>query len=354
MPVDSRPARRRRTGRLAALGIVAALAGVAAHGGSAVASVPHAHRADAPLRAQLLGAPRALVRSPRIVAGHQVLSPAALALRHEIARAESAARVALVQHAAGAAASAGWCSTHGASVGGWTGTLPNLPICGPGPAYGGTAAYVDLPGPGGSLAGYYNATPGFQCVELAERYLALVDGLAPVEANGDQVAANYHAAYPRSLLVVNGSPAAVGHAPVRGDVISFSLSPSFNDPTDGHVAVVVASAVNGAGDGTVEVAQENVSSADYRMTLELTRWRLSDPSDPAMAALQYPDAEWFQPLAPPAVGRLATALAGPPPSALAARSAAAVAADLLRRAGAPLTAARGEARALVEALSARP
>lgn len=197
------------------------------------------------------------------------------------------------------AAEGAWCAEHGATVGAWTGGHVDLPVCGPGPAYGGTLATVDLPGPGGSMARYYNATPGFQCVELAERYLAVVDGLAPVEANGSTLAAAYHAADPRSRLTVDGTPGAVGHPPLAGDAISFSLVPSFLDPTDGHVAVVVASAVDRAtGDGTVVVAQENVAPSDYRMVLDVHDWRLYDPAEPADAALQYPYAEWFHPLPP--------------------------------------------------------
>lgn len=199
------------------------------------------------------------------------------------------------------AATGAWCATHGSSLAGWTGGPADLPICGPGPAYGGSWSYVDLPGPGGSLGRYYNATPGFQCVELAERYLALVDGLPPVKAEGSTVAANYHKAYPDSRLTVNGTPGAVGHAPVAGDVISFSLVPSFLDPTDGHVAVVVHSAVDPAsGNGTVVIAQENVAPADYRMTLAMRAWRLYDPAEPSHAALQYPYAAWFHLLTSPA------------------------------------------------------
>jgi hypothetical protein len=133
---------------------------------------------------------------------------------------------------------------HGSTLGGWTETSPNLPICGPGPDYGGSWQYVDLPGPGGAMDAFYNATPGFQCVELAERWLAVADGLAPQHAEGSLVAAVYHAAFSRSTLVVNGSSGAVGHPPVRGDVISFSLVPSFEDPSDGHVAIVVHSSVD--------------------------------------------------------------------------------------------------------------
>src|SRR5258708_26278484 len=115
---------------------------------------------------------------------------------------------------------------------------------GPGPAYGGTWQNVNIPGPFGALGAYFNATPCFQCVELAERFLSVVDGLAPVHANGAQVAMNYHAAYPNTQLFVNGSAGAIGHAPSTGDVISLSQYSGFVG-TDGHVAVVTGSLVNG-------------------------------------------------------------------------------------------------------------
>lgn len=213
-----------------------------------------------------------------------------------------AASASRAPHRTVAAAEGSWCVQHGATVGAWTGGPDSLPICGPGPAYGGTLAEIVLPGPGGTMGRYYNATPGFQCVELAERYLAVVDHLAPVEADGSTLAASYHAAYPASRLTVNGTPGAVGHPPVAGDAISFSLVPSFEDPTDGHVAVVVHSAVDRAtGDGSVVVAEENVAPADYRMVLDLHDWRLYDPAEPADAGLQYPYAEWFQPRPDPAI-----------------------------------------------------
>ncbi|HUZ21367.1 MAG TPA: CHAP domain-containing protein [Acidimicrobiales bacterium] len=207
------------------------------------------------------------------------------------------------------ATSAAWCSTHGSGLGGWTGTSPNLPICGPGPDYGGTWQYVDLPGPGGAPAGFYNATPGFQCVELAERWLAVADGFAPQHAEGSLVAAVYHAAFPRSTLVVDGSPGAVGHPPVRGDVISFSLVPSFEDPSDGHVAIVVRSSVDPfSGNGSVLVAQQNVSSSDYLMTLDVVGWRLEDPQEPGNAEFQFPYAEWLHVLPTPTEAALARRL----------------------------------------------
>jgi hypothetical protein len=188
--------------------------------------------------------------------------------------------------------SASWCTAHGSNLGGWAATKPALPICGPGPAYGGTWRFVNIPGPFGSLGAYFNATPGFQCVELAERFLSVVDGLRPVIANGAQVASNYHAVNPGTRLVVNGTSGAVGHAPAHGDVISLSSSSGFGG--DGHVAIVVSSRVDGAGNGTVAIAQQNVSAADYSYTLKLSSWRLYDPKEPSNALFQFHYAEWLQ------------------------------------------------------------
>jgi len=210
----------------------------------------------------------------------------------------------VAQLPAGAAAPAGggsvagttpaWCAEYGSAVVGWTGTTPNLPICGPGPDNGGTWLDVDLPGPYGADNVYFNATPGFQCVELADRFLAVVDGLAPVFANGQQVAASYHAAYTNTSLYVNGSSQAVGHPPVAGDVISFSDAPDFDAWTPGHVAVVTASSVDRAtGYGTVTLAQENVGSGYWRYTLDLVDWRLEDPTTAPNAEWGFPYAEWL-------------------------------------------------------------
>lgn len=203
-----------------------------------------------------------------------------------------------------------WCTLHGSSLVGWTRTLPDLPICGPGPAYGGTWDYVDLPGPGGSTAGYYSATPGFQCVELAERFLAVVYGLAPVRADGSTVAAHYHAAYAGTALYVNGSSSAVGHAPQPGDVLSLSGDSQFDGYDDGHVAVVVESDVGArTGDGTIAVVQENVASTDYTKTIDVVGWRLEDPEEPSDPEYQYPYAEWLHVAQIPSLAAAAAARA---------------------------------------------
>ncbi|HLX78132.1 MAG TPA: CHAP domain-containing protein [Acidimicrobiales bacterium] len=186
-----------------------------------------------------------------------------------------------------------WCSDHGASVVAWTGTTPNLPICGPGPGNGGTYSYVTIPGPYGAFGYYYNATSGFQCVELAERFLAVVDGLAPVLANGQQVAANYHAAYVNTSLYVNGTPGAVGHAPKKGDVISFSNAPGFDAVAAGHVAIVDKSKIDARGNGTVTIAQENVGAGYWIYTLDVDHWRLVDPMWAPDALWGFGYAEWL-------------------------------------------------------------
>lgn len=153
---------------------------------------------------------------------------------------------------------------------------------------------MTIPGPYGAMGEYFNATAGFQCVELAERFLAVADGLAPVFANGQQVAANYHSTYASTELYLNGSASAVGHAPVAGDVISFSNAPGFDAVTDGHVAVVSSSAVDKrTGNGALTIAQENVSRGYNRYTLLVEHWRLVDPNSAPDALFGFAYAEWL-------------------------------------------------------------
>ncbi len=214
---------------------------------------------------------------------------------HAFATARPAIRTTVARSTGPSPTSPDWCLANGAALAGWAATTPALPLCGPGPAYGGSWTWIDIPGPSGALSpAYFNATPGFQCVELAERYLSVAYGLAPVKANGSDLALAYHAAYPATALVVNGSSKARGSPPVSGDVVSFSMVPGFEDPGDGHVAVVVSSKVDAStGDGTVTIAQENVGADQMVRTIDLVAWRLVDPSEPPNAEWQYPFAEWL-------------------------------------------------------------
>jgi hypothetical protein len=131
----------------------------------------------------------------------------------------------------------------------WSDGGLTVPACGPIPNDGGPRTPV-YPYPGALR------TPGYQCVEFSERYLYYRYGLTMDRpTNGDQVAAHYAAAYPgRFMVVPNGTP---DRAPVDGDVLSMSAAPGFDSPAGGHTAVVQASAVNAAGDGTVTIVEEN-------------------------------------------------------------------------------------------------
>jgi hypothetical protein len=75
--------------------------------------------------------------------------------------------------------------------------------------------------------------------------------------------------------------------------LSLSADSTFDDYNDGHVAVVIESAVNPSGNGTIVVAQENVASTDYHKTIDVVGWRLVDPEEPSDPEYQFPYAEWL-------------------------------------------------------------
>lgn len=106
----------------------------------------------------------------------------------------------------------------------------------------------------------------WQCPELAERWLYQEFGLPALSStNGDQVVAHYWSylqSHPGAAPLTKVLPGA-GQAPGPGDVISYGTS----DP--GHVAVVIASSVNSAGNGTYTVIQENTAG---EVTLNVSNW----------------------------------------------------------------------------------
>jgi hypothetical protein len=95
---------------------------------------------------------------------------------------------------------------------------------------------------------------GFQCLELAERYLFVKYGWAGInQTNGAQVVDHYGAAHSLKPILND-----TGKAPAVGDVMSFSGDAKFDAAGgDGHVAIVTAVAVNANGSGTVTVVGEN-------------------------------------------------------------------------------------------------
>ena len=131
----------------------------------------------------------------------------------------------------------------------WSGGGLTVPACGPIPNDGGPTTAV-YPYPGALW------TPGYQCVEFSERYLFYRYGATmDISTNGDQVAAHYAARYAALFMIIrNGTP---HRAPVAGDVLSMSAVPGFDSAAGGHTAVVQASSVNAAGDGTVTIVEEN-------------------------------------------------------------------------------------------------
>lgn len=89
----------------------------------------------------------------------------------------------------------------------------------------------------------------WECVELSMRWLYLAYGVHPYSANGDQVVNNYSGAAGGGLVkIANGTH---GVAPQPGDVLAFPRV---------HTAVVTASSVDGAGNGTVTVIEQNASA----------------------------------------------------------------------------------------------
>jgi alpha-tubulin suppressor-like RCC1 family protein len=104
-----------------------------------------------------------------------------------------------------------------------------------------------------------NVYPGFQCAELAQRYLYVTYGWPGVldsaghADNGDEIVSTYAVRHSNDAVVVpNGS----GSHPAQGDVISFSAASNFNSPSGGHVAIVTGVSVNGT-TGTVTIVGQN-------------------------------------------------------------------------------------------------
>jgi hypothetical protein len=130
-------------------------------------------------------------------------------------------------------------------------------------------------------------TPGFQCVELSERFLYITHGWTGIGAyggerdtNGAEVAKHYAAAH-SVPLIANGTP---GVSPQVGDVISFSTTSTFTDT--GHTGVVVASNVNSEGNGSIELLSENFNHTGDLKPLAVSHWQV--------ASIGFAHTEWIQ------------------------------------------------------------
>jgi alpha-tubulin suppressor-like RCC1 family protein len=144
------------------------------------------------------------------------------------------------------------------------------------------------PTPGSSQPGYGDAFEeslyGFQCTELADRFLWDAWGMEPVfgpNLDGENFAAAVHSAYPRVPLVPNGT---AGQPYLPGDVVSFS------GDGEGHVAVVIASTENTKGSGEVMVMEENAATnvaPRGEEALTVSGWSLEKNPEAAVTPLDF-------------------------------------------------------------------
>jgi uncharacterized delta-60 repeat protein len=103
----------------------------------------------------------------------------------------------------------------------------------------------------------------FQCVELVMRFLYLQWGIAPFNGNGNTIKDHY----PTGSMVFypNGT-----HAIVPGDIVTEQgTSPN----SGGHAVVVTGVSLNGNGTGTVNILEQNSSSAGLR-SLSVLNWEI--------------------------------------------------------------------------------
>ncbi len=119
-------------------------------------------------------------------------------------------------------------------------------------------------------------TAGFQCVELANRFLWDAYEKGPIfgsNLNGWNFAKTVHADYSSVPLATNGT---VRQPYLPGDIVSSQATPVLLSPGLGHVAVVTGSSENSAGNGSVTIMQENATP--YSQTLTVSNWSLKMPS----------------------------------------------------------------------------
>jgi uncharacterized protein YraI len=191
---------------------------------------------------------------------------------------------------ASAAVQGGTCNAFtGASAltAAYTDSSVTVPACGPQPMYHNNTGPKVYPYPGGRY------TLGYQCVEFSERYLYYKFHVtAKASANGEQVVDNYYSWYPS--IFTKYSNGAVGHAPAKGDVLSFSNYSNFNGGSKGnggHTAVVqsVSSSLASTGTGTITIVEENGGkyATNGSQVLTVSGWKVLYSPHPYVKWLHY-------------------------------------------------------------------
>jgi hypothetical protein len=187
----------------------------------------------------------------RAVGGSAALAVLAAA---GIALAPAAAQAATTGLAPGEGTGAAWCTTYGTDGAKGLYSYDNVWACGPDDTKGAT--------PFDS-----NGTQSFQCVELSERFLWAIDGLAPIfgdDVDGATVVSLYHSAHP-SIAVGSPGPSSL---PQPGDVISFGGGGEI-DPSTGHTAVVVG-APNSSGNFTIMSENWGNTAGEETVHIDMT------------------------------------------------------------------------------------
>ncbi len=175
-----------------------------------------------------------------------------------------APRTQLGAPSAGFGEGSGFCSS--AVPGGYKlgASFDDVYTCGPASGY-----YVPA---SGTYKGFFEDAPyGYQCTELANRFVFDIWGLNPVNANGDDYVSTLHGAHPSVPLIANGT---AGQPYLPGDIVSFTGTGSL---ANGHVAVVMAStyAPGDSGNYTVTLLEENASSSGEN-TAAVTNWKMAE------------------------------------------------------------------------------
>jgi len=188
------------------------------------------------------------------------------------------------------ATDANFCSDYGEAS---NGSYLGVKACN-GPYRGG----IWFRGNGG--VGIESDTVGFQCVELATRYLYAERGWPVQMVNGAALVRAYGAAH--GIAPIQSGNAS-GLTPAVGDVISFSVESNFTDyygVYPGHVAIVVAKTST-----YIKILSENWrgQSAITQLSLSGTRVQAIATEDSSGHLVNTPYVEWLRmgtPVAPPA------------------------------------------------------
>jgi hypothetical protein len=105
----------------------------------------------------------------------------------------------------------------------------------------------------------------WECVELSMRFMYLAYGIHPYPANGKDVVPNYSG--DRLDKINNGTS---GRAPQPSDILSYGPNATW-----GHTSVVIGSNVDGQGNGTITIMEQNGES-DGNRTHTVTNWYVQD------------------------------------------------------------------------------